>query len=71
MSQRIDRETPVSFPNGSYKKKYRLKKSQTNRHCESVSNPTVQSDAKNDVGSPIPSTQNVIYSKEYEEENQR
>ena len=44
-----------------YKKKYNLNKN--------ISNPTVQPDRKTEMGVPIPDTQNVEYSKEYEEEN--
>lgn len=57
----------------NYKSKYDLSKSTdvTNKYCESIFNPTVQPDGKTEMGVPIPTTQNVEYSKEYEEENQR
>lgn len=61
----------VSSPEGCYKKKYRLNAGLTNRYCASVSNPTVQPDERTAMGIPIPSTENVEYSKEYQEENQR
>ena len=66
-----EKDRAVSSPNGSYKKKYHLKSSLTNRYCASVSNPTVQPDERTEMGVPIPSTENVEYSKEYQEENQR
>ena len=52
-----------------YKKKYNLNKDNdlTNKYLTSISNPTVQPDRK--MGVLIPDTQNVEYSKEYEEEN--
>lgn len=50
-----------------YKKKYNL--DLTNKYLTSISNPTVQPDRKTEMGVPIPDTQNVEYSKEYEEEN--
>lgn len=34
-----------------------------------MSNPTVQPDGRTEMGIPIPSTENVEYSKEYQEEN--
>lgn len=54
-----------------YKKKYSLNKDNdlTNKYLTSISNPTVQPDGKTEMGVPIPDTQNVEYSKEYEEEN--
>lgn len=60
----------VSSPEGSYKKKYRLNPSVTNKYAVNVSNPTVQPDARTEMGIPIPDDMNVEYSKEYEEENQ-
>lgn len=65
------KDKAVSSPDGSYRKKYRLNASMTNKYCASVSNPTVQPDARTEMGVPIPSTENVEYSKEYQEENQR
>lgn len=59
----------VSGPHGSYEKKYRLKKSITNKYGASVSNPIVQADARTAQGVPVPDTQNVEYAKEYQEEN--
>lgn len=54
-----------------YKKKYQLSKDTdlTNKFLTSITNPTVQPDRKTEMGVPIPDTQNVEYSKEYEEEN--
>ncbi len=54
-----------------YKKKYQLSKDTdlTNKYLTSITNPTVQPDRKTETGVPIPDTQNVEYSKEYEEEN--
>lgn len=60
----------VSSPGGSYKKKYRLNPSITNTYAVNVSNPTVQPDARTEMGIPIPDDMNVEFSKEYEEENQ-
>ncbi len=54
-----------------YKSKYNLNPEITNKYCENVYNPTVQPDSKSEMGVPIPSEENVEYSKEYEEENQR
>lgn len=54
-----------------YKKKYQLSKDTdlTNKYLTSITNPTVQPDRKTEMGVPIPDTQNVEYSNEYEEEN--
>lgn len=54
-----------------YKKKYQLSKDTdlTNKYLTSITNPTVQPDRRTEMGVPIPGTQNVEYSKEYEEEN--
>ena len=54
-----------------YKKKYQLSKDTdlTNKYLTSITNQTVQPDRKTEMGVPIPDTQNVEYSKEYEEEN--
>ena len=54
-----------------YKKKYQLSKDTdlTNKYLTSITNPTVHPDRKTEMGVPIPDTQNVEYSKEYEEEN--
>ena len=54
-----------------YKKKYQLSKDTdlTNKYLTSITNPTVEPDRKTEMGVPIPDTQNVEYSKEYEEEN--
>lgn len=54
-----------------YKKKYQLSKDTdlTNKYLTSITNPTVQPDRKTEMGVPIPDTQNVEYSKEYEDEN--
>lgn len=53
----------------SYRRKYRLSPRFTNRYCANVSNPTVQPDERTEMGVPIPSDENVEYSKEYQEEN--
>lgn len=66
-----EKDRAVFSPHGSYRKKYRLKASLTNKYCASVSNPTVQPDERTEMGVPIPSLENVEYSKEYQEENQR
>lgn len=55
----------------NYQQKYQLTPELTNKYCESVYNPTVQPDGKTEMGVPIPTTENVEYSKEYEEDNQR
>lgn len=55
--------------NNSYKQKYRLSPSLTNRYCSNISNPTVQPDSRTEMGVPIPNEDNVQYSKEYQEEN--
>lgn len=60
----------VTSPNGSYKRKYRVNPSITGVYAESISNPTVQPDARTEMGIPIPDDMNVEFSKEYEEENQ-
>ena len=54
-----------------YKKKYQLSKDTdlTNKYLTSITNPTVQPDRKTEMGVPNPDTQNVEFSKEYEEEN--
>lgn len=59
----------VSSPHRSYRKKYRLNPYITNRYCANMSNPTVQPDERTEMGIPIPSVENVEYSKEYQEEN--
>ncbi|HIW85467.1 MAG TPA: hypothetical protein IAA48_03135 [Candidatus Eubacterium faecipullorum] len=59
----------VSSPHRSYRKKYRLNPHITNRYCANMSNPTVQPDERTEMGIPIPSVENVEYSKEYQEEN--
>ncbi len=59
----------VSSPQGLYEKKYRLEKAISNKYGVSISNPTVQPDARTEQGAPVPDTQNVEYSKEYQEEN--
>uniref|UniRef100_UPI0015BAEFAC hypothetical protein n=1 Tax=Eubacterium sp. TaxID=142586 RepID=UPI0015BAEFAC len=56
-------------PRRSYRRKYRLSPRYTNRYCANVSNPTVQPDERTEMGVPIPSDENVEYSKEYQEEN--
>ncbi|MGN0523629.1 MAG: hypothetical protein ACI4IG_05075 [Eubacterium sp.] len=55
----------------NYQQKYQLTPELTNKYCESVYNPTVQPDGKTEMGVPIPTTENVEYSKEYEEDNQK
>lgn len=64
-----EKDPAVSSPHGNYKKKYRLDPKITNIYCESISNPTVQPDERTEMGVSIPDTQNVEYSKEYQEEN--
>ncbi|MCD7722620.1 MAG: hypothetical protein LUH82_01525 [Clostridiales bacterium] len=59
----------VSAPDGSFKKKYRLSAKITNTYALNMSNPTVQPDERTEMGIPIPDTDNVEYSKEYQEEN--
>ena len=54
----------------NYKKKYKLKHEITNTYASWASNPTVQPDGKTEMGVPIPTQQNVEYSKEYQEENE-
>ncbi len=54
-----------------YQKKYCLSPDIVNRYCANVANPTVQPDEKTEMGVPIPAKENVEFSKEYEEENQR
>lgn len=61
----------VSSADGDYKKKYRLNPSIANKYAVNISNPTVQPDARTEMGIPIPDDMNVEFSKEYEEENQR
>ena len=70
MMKMPEKDKAVSSPDGSYKKKYHLKKEITNRYCVNTTNPTVQPDARTEMGVAIPSTENVEYSKEYQEENQ-
>ena len=41
-----EKDKAVTSPKGSYRKKYHLKSSITNQYCASVSNPTVQPDAR-------------------------
>lgn len=53
-----------------YQHKYHLDPSLTNQYCINVYNPTVQPDGKTEMGVPIPTTENVEFSKEYEEENE-
>ena len=52
------------------KKKYKLSKTVINNFPEWISNPTVQADAQTEMGVAIPDSQNVEYSKEYQEENE-
>ena len=54
----------------NYKDKYELDPDITNKYSSWASNPTVQPDGKTEMGVPIPTTQNVEYSKEYQEENE-
>lgn len=56
--------------NRSYKEKYRLDPSITNRYAGWTSNPTVQPDDITEMGVPVPTQLNTEFSKEYEEENQ-
>ncbi len=59
----------ASHVSRSYRKKYRLSPRITNKYCANISNPTVQPDNRTEMGVPIPSDENVEYSKEYQEEN--
>lgn len=52
-----------------YKEKYNLDPKIANRYGAWVSNPTVQPDGKTEMNVPIPSKENVEFSKEYQEEN--
>ena len=54
----------------NYKEKYELDPAITNKYAAWVTNPTVQPDGKTEMGVPIPSTENVEYSKEYGEDHQ-
>ena len=69
MKKMPEKDKAVSSPNGSYKKKYHLKKEITNKYCVNVTNPTVQPDARTEMGVAIPSTENVESSKQYQEEH--
>jgi len=53
-----------------YQKKYGLSPEASRTLGAWVSNPTVQPDGKTEMGVPIPCTENVEYSKEYQEENE-
>lgn len=53
----------------SYKEKYQLDPSITNKYASWVSNPTVQPDEITEMGVPIPDELNTEFSKEYQEEN--
>lgn len=53
-----------------YQKKYQLSPKASRTLGAWMSNPTVQPDGKTEMGVPIPSTENVEYSKEYGEENE-
>lgn len=53
----------------SYKQKYELDPSLTNRYSSWVTNPTVQPDDTTEMGVPIPDKLNTEFSKEYQEEN--
>ena len=53
------------------KKKYlKANKNVLNRYAESVTNPTVQPDGETEMRVPIPSEENVEYSKEWGEEHE-
>lgn len=52
-----------------YQEKYNLDPKLTNKYCAWVANPTVQPDSKTEMNVPIPSIDNVEFSKEYQEEN--
>ena len=53
----------------SYKEKYQLDPSITNRYAGWTYNPTVQPDDTTEMGVPIPDKLNTEFSKEYQEEN--
>ncbi len=53
------------------KKKYlKSNKRVLNRYAESVTNPTVQPDGETEMRVPVPSEENVEYSKEWGEEHE-
>lgn len=52
------------------KKKYKLSPELMKKYSSWFSNPTVQPDDETEMGVPIPSAENVEYSKEYQEENE-
>jgi len=52
------------------KKRNKLSKIQIDNLPSWSLNPTVQADSKTEMGVPIPSDENVEYSKEYQEENE-
>ena len=53
-----------------YEDKYELDPDITNQYGAWYTNPTVQPDGRTEMGVPIPTEENVEYSKEYGEENQ-
>lgn len=55
--------------NKSYEEKYDLQEDVTNRYSSWITNPSVQPDAKTEMGVPIPDKLNTEFSKEYQEEN--
>jgi hypothetical protein len=52
------------------RRKYKIKPDVANKYGTNVTNPTVQPDAKTEMGVPIPDTLNTEFSKEYQEENE-
>ena len=62
-------EEQDAYPH-DFKKKYQVDASITNRYASWMSNPTVQPDGKTEMGVPIPSEENVEYSKEYGEDHE-
>ena len=53
-----------------YQKKYELDADITNKYASWTFNPTVQPDGKTEMGVPIPTEENVEFSKEYGEDHQ-
>ncbi len=53
-----------------YKKKYELDPDISGKYGAWMFNPTVQPDGRTEMGVPIPSKENVEYSKEYGEDHE-
>lgn len=52
-------------------KNHKINAKIANRFSASSANPTVQPDGETEMHVPIPSEENIEYSKEYQEENKR